>query len=274
MDVEHSGEMLRLSQQARLLFQHSSEGLFPADLDPSRIHDVLDIACGPGTWVLDVAQSYPHLQASGIDLSQAMVAYASSLAETQKIVNARFQVMNATQPLDFPDGSFDLINARFIFGFMPTATWPLLLRECQRLLRPGGMIVLTEGELPLTNSLGVERLSELFAQALVVAKQSFSPDGRQLGITPMLTHLLHDAGYQHTQRTVHTIDFSAGTDLHMSYFYPNYVTGFQLAEPFLLKMNVTTHEEVQRLYRQMISEVHSNQFCGITYILTVWGRKP
>src|SRR4051795_13569739 len=38
--------------------------------------------------------------------------------------------MNILNGLDFPDSSFDLVNARFLFGSMPQSAWPKLLQEC------------------------------------------------------------------------------------------------------------------------------------------------
>ncbi len=64
--------------------------------------------------------------------------------------------------------------------------WPHLLQECVRITRPGGSIRLTEAEYSLSNSPAFERIGALCTQALKIAGQSFSPDGRHIGITPML----------------------------------------------------------------------------------------
>jgi hypothetical protein len=41
--------------------------------------------------------------------------------------------------------------------------------------------------------------------------QSFSPDGRHVGITPMIGHFLQDAGCLNIQEQAHALEFSAGT---------------------------------------------------------------
>src|SRR5260370_21869077 len=104
------------------------------------IHDVLDIGCGPGGWVHTVAQTYPQTQATGIDVSTTMITYAQAIAHVMRLGNAHFCVMDATRPLDFPDASFDLVNARLVSGFLLSEQWPLLLAECTRMLRPGGIV--------------------------------------------------------------------------------------------------------------------------------------
>src|SRR6266568_8588391 len=103
-----------------------------------RIKSNDNIGCGPGEWVLSMAQHFPASRVTGIDISELMITYASSCAKLQQRSNAQFQVMDARQPLAFPDASFDLIHARFITGFLSTTTWPQLIHECFRILRPGG----------------------------------------------------------------------------------------------------------------------------------------
>jgi ubiquinone/menaquinone biosynthesis C-methylase UbiE len=144
IDAENAGEMARLLNQERLLTA-AMGGLFPERSDLDNIYDILDIACGPGGWVHQVAHAYPDKEVTGIDISTGMISYASAHAQVRKLRNAHFQVMNALKPLEFPNESFDLVNARFIVAFMPPAAWPKLIQECLRILRPGGIIRLRHG---------------------------------------------------------------------------------------------------------------------------------
>jgi len=38
----------------------------------SEMHDVLDLACGPGGWVLDLAYAAPHLEVAGVGSNASM----------------------------------------------------------------------------------------------------------------------------------------------------------------------------------------------------------
>jgi ubiquinone/menaquinone biosynthesis C-methylase UbiE len=189
IDAENAAEMARLMHQDRLTTRGMG-GVFPERSDFSTIHDILDIACGPGGWVLDVAFEHPTINVMGIDISSIMIEYARAQAWTQGLNNASFRVMDALKPLDFADAAFDLVNVRFIFAFMPPAAWPQLMDECVRITRPGGIIRLTETEWNLTNSLAYETLHAMTTRALKKAGKSFSPDGRNVGITPMLGQFL------------------------------------------------------------------------------------
>lgn len=276
MDPESGAEMVRLINLDRLTTKCMG-GLFSeqSTADLAAFHRILDIACGPGGWVQEVAYAYPKMDAVGIDISRTMVSYARTQAEVQHLDNAHFQVMDATKPLEFPDLSFDLVNARLI-GFFPKAVWPSLLQECLRITRPNGIIRLTEIEMGvcgITNSIAVERLNALVTWALHLTGHGFSPDGRHMGTTPLLARFLRDAGYQNVQQRAHVMDYSVGTDAHEG-FCQNNMVGFKLIQPFLLQAEVTTQEEVDLLYEQMLVEMRSHDFCGLAYFLTVWGTKP
>jgi len=209
----------------------------------------------------------------GIDVSRLMVEYARAQAKVQKLNNVKFKVLDARNPLDFPDNSFDLVNARFISGFMPPASWPMLLQECWRILRPGGIIRLTEPEFPISNSLASENLYGMIARALQAARQSFSPDGRHAGITPMLTRLLRNAGFQNIRKMAHALDSSAGTEAFTSQ-YQNTMVFLKLLQPFVIKAGISTQQEVEGLYQQALAEMMSDTYCVVWFYLTVSGEKP
>lgn len=272
IDPENVAEMARLMHQNRLVTQ-AMGGLFPERTDFSTVSAILDIACGPGEWALNVAAAHPHIQVVGGDISPIMVQYASLEARRRELYNTRFRVMDALQPLDFPDHTFDIVNARFIFGFMPPAAWPRLLAECARITRPGGIIRLTESEWNLTNSLAYETLHAYTTQALKKAGKSFSPDGRNIGITPMLGAFLQGAGCVDIQHRAFVQDLSSGTEANKT-LYQNLMAFFQLVKPFVIGTGVSTQDEFDVQYHRMLEEITQPEFRGISFILTVWGETP
>lgn len=93
IDPESGAEMARLINQDRLVAQHVG-GLFPSEVDPSTLRSVLDLACGPGGWVWDVAFAYPGIELVGVDISREMVQYARALARVLGLDNVTFLEMN------------------------------------------------------------------------------------------------------------------------------------------------------------------------------------
>ncbi|MBA2391121.1 MAG: class I SAM-dependent methyltransferase [Ktedonobacteraceae bacterium] len=272
IDAESGEEMARLIDQDRLVTR-TMGGLFSEREDLSTIFDVLDIGCGPGGWVLDVAHTYPEMEVTGIDISESMIQYAQAYAQVRQLPNAHFRVMNALHHLDFPAASFDLVNARTIVGFVSPKTLPPLFAECRRVLRPGGVFRITEPEHGFSNKAAFETFYGLVNRAASLAGRSFSPTGNHLGITPVLDHLLRTAGFRTTGSKAYTLNFSAGTPAHIP-IQEDLKIAFRLLQPFLLSMRVAPKEEIEYLYEQAMNEMLEEDFCALWYFLTVWGSTP
>ncbi len=270
IDAENAAEMARLTRQDRFLTE-AMDGLFSERSDITSMHSILDLGCGPGQWVLDVAFTYPKIKVTGIDISELMVNYAQARAHSQGLDNASFKVMDLTGPLDFADASFDLVNGRLI-AFLTPQQWASLLGECMRVVRPGGVIRLTENDV-ITTNLATDQMFNLFYLALTRAQQSFSPTGRVLGITSRLNYVLQKAGCTNIQHKAHVLDFSAGTPGHATFCQITSIF-FTLMQPFLINTGVATQEEFEHLHNQMEIEMNSENFCAVMFLLTAWGEKP
>jgi ubiquinone/menaquinone biosynthesis C-methylase UbiE len=273
IDAE-SGETMTWLLNFDKILNNGMGGTLAERPDFSGIKAILDLGCGPGGWVLEVAREHPDIQVSGIDISQSMIQFAQAQAMSRGYGNASFMVMNIKQPLAFEDASFDLVNERSFFGVMGPGEWPQLLAECKRILRPGGIIRLTEIEMPVTTSPALEELDYITARAFYKLGRSFSVDGRHVGITPVLKRLLRDAGFQNVKHQGHVMDISAGT-ADFEGFWRNFVYVFELTKPFHLKVEgLTTEQEYDRLLQQMQAEMLASDFCGLWTYVTAWGEKP
>jgi ubiquinone/menaquinone biosynthesis C-methylase UbiE len=250
-------------------------GIFP-ELEPSDLigcRTVLDVGSGPGSWVVEVAHAYPEMKIVGIDINETMVKFATAHALSQGLHNVHFEAMDATRPLDFAPDSFDIVNARIVQECMPREAWPVFLRECLRITRPGGLIRLTEGSWGMTNSPACEQLFATLAQATYLDGRGCSVDGRCIGIIPMLSKLLTQAGYSDVKRKIHAYDYSFGMELHEATYQIIMVT-FRLLEPLILKHSRLTSQEFVHLYNQAMYEMLLDDFCGMGQIVTAYGRKP
>ncbi len=273
-DPESGAEMARLIDQDRLVTEGMGGLLAEIPTETiANLHSILDVACGPGGWAQEVAFTYPDKEVVGVDISQSMIEYARSQAQVQELHNASFRVMNVSQQLDFPDASFDLVNARFL-NFLPASVWPKLVQEYYRITRPGGILRLTESEWwYFTNSPAVEKINSMIIQA-IKAQGSYSHSGRFTGILPMLGRLLFDGGYVDVRHNAHVIDFSYGTHAYEG-FRRDAAAAFKLFQPFILKTGAArTPEEFEQVYNQMLVEMLQEDFRGLMLPLTVWGRKP
>jgi SAM-dependent methyltransferase len=107
---------------------------FP-DFAPER---VLDLGCGAGHATLPLADAFPGAEIHGLDLGAPMLRYASGRAAALGYA-IHFSQQDATHT-NFPDASFDLITSTLLLHEMPRPAILALLRECHRLLRPGGVM--------------------------------------------------------------------------------------------------------------------------------------
>jgi SAM-dependent methyltransferase len=97
---------------------------------------VLDLACGTGRWR---ARLRPHSYV-GLDLNQAMLLQAGRQFEGVPLVRGDMT------GLPFRDGSFDAVLSLFgAVAHLPPAGQAAMISEVHRVLRPGGILLLTNG---------------------------------------------------------------------------------------------------------------------------------
>lgn len=275
LNMDSGAEIARQMDQD-LLITRAMGGLFAEHPDLMQVQQVLDVCCGPGGWALELAFMYPHLEVTGIDKSRNMVDYARAQARVQRLENIFFHPMDVTQPLDFPDDSFDIVNARFISSFLSVDDWPCVVCELARVAKPGGIVRLTEFDEPgVSNSPAHEKMKQLYGRALKQSNQSFYPlsESPHRGITPMLEKFLRDAGCLYISEQAHVINYSAGKRATVRN-YENLKVVYKLGQPFLVATGVATQEELDKLYDQMLLEMLSDNFRALWYFLSVWGYKP
>jgi SAM-dependent methyltransferase len=271
-DTEHLAEMSRLMGQGALLTQIAG-GLLPEYPDLARFNRVLDAACGPGEWALEYAFKSPTTEVVGFDISERMIAYATLQAKEMGLENAHFHVMDIRQPLDFADASFDLVNARTIAGVLPGAIWPQFVHEAARVVRPGGVIRLTETDnWSITNSPAFQELCHLAYAVGHKTGVGFSPDGSDWGITNMLGKFLKDEGCENIQERAFCVNYSIGAEAHMS-MYREQSAFLRLAKDRMLARSSYDPARYDQLLERLDEEMTSPDFRAISYFLTCWGEK-
>lgn len=183
-------------------------------LDIHRRHVVLDCGCGTGEDARAMAVlTGSSGQVVGIDSSAVMVA-ESRRRSAGKSGPVRFEVADVAH-LPFADESFDRIHATTLLQHVPDPG--LALTEMARVLRPGGLMAVTEHDwesliLPSPN----HRLSRLVTQA-------HSGSIAHGSIGRHLTHLMRRAGLEVT------VQVMKGS-----------LTGFDTVRPWLLDAPLQT----------------------------------
>lgn len=118
--------------KAQRLIRHIRER-FPG-LEPRRI---LEMGCSAGSQSVDYPAAFPDAEFHAIDLSPAMLRFAHARAEALG-AKVHFHQMDAAATR-FPDEHFDLIVSHNMFHEVAGEHMPGVMRECYRLLSPGGV---------------------------------------------------------------------------------------------------------------------------------------
>ncbi|WVF71334.1 hypothetical protein IAT40_006137 [Kwoniella sp. CBS 6097] len=108
--------------------------------DRSRHRRMLDIGCGTGIWLQEMAELFPHVDCIGIDLMP--------LQHDHQMRNCTFMRVFAPTGLKiFGDDSFDVIHLRQML--QGTNEYPAILVEVYRMLRPGGIFLIHEPQIQI-----------------------------------------------------------------------------------------------------------------------------
>jgi SAM-dependent methyltransferase len=108
---------------------------FP-DFQPKRI---LDIGCTTGDGTFPFADVFPEAEVHGIDVGAPLLRYGHARAAAAGMP-IHFSQQNA-EKLDFEDNSFDVVTSSFFFHEVPIKATKAILKECYRILKPGGMMI-------------------------------------------------------------------------------------------------------------------------------------
>lgn len=270
-DWQNEEELLRLAEQDRLVTA-SMGGVLPEQPDPTIFQRVLDVGCGTGGWVIEAAQTYPEVALVGIDVNRRMIDYAHAQAAAQHIDDRiEFHVMDALGILDFPDTSFDLVNLRFALSFVRIWDWPRLLRESLRILRPGGILRLTDEEvIHQSTSPAAMQFCEMLLCALYRAGHLFTQESK--GLTAHLAPLLSQHGYEQVQTRAYALQYRAGTPEGKAYAEDG-MRVFQTLRPFLQKWGCMS-KDYDAIRQQGLEEIRRSDFSATWNLLTAWGIKP
>ena len=100
---------------------------------------VLDVGCGAGAALRELAEQYPEAMLTGCDISPLAIETATAL-NSEFVKSGRMRFLRCGVPnLPFGDGTFDTVFSVESLYFWPDQTAGL--REIRRVLAPGGFFM-------------------------------------------------------------------------------------------------------------------------------------
>lgn len=269
MNANTMAESARLLTQDRLVT--ATVSLLPPGIDGKSLHRVLDVGCGPGVWLLDLVAKYPDIDGVGVDNSESMLETARLL---QKAENKHFTLlhMDVRNGFAFPDTSFDFVQMRLNDSFLYPPMWLPLLKECHRVLRPGGTLCVIDLEAIFTNKPASEEYYGLMPSVWSKARISFSLTGHSFGILAQVKPLLRQAGFAQVHFKPHLLDVSKGEE-HYDIALENLKIIFTGVLPVLVQKGGYTQEYLLDLSERATLEMQDDDFSCIVILFSAWCKK-
>lgn len=133
-------------EKERLIGQacYWKDSLILKNLDLENDKTLLEIGCGVGAVLGILAQEYPGLTFTGIDVEPLQIELADDYLKRLGLRNVNLQQGNINK-LPWDDNYFDYVYGIWILEHIKEPILPL--REVYRVLKPGGKIILTETDL-------------------------------------------------------------------------------------------------------------------------------
>ena len=179
-------ELARLERQGRALAP-ATRMIFEAAGIRSGMR-VVDLGCGAGDVTFVAADLVgPDGYVVGVDRSPEALAQARRRAGERGLAQVRFGEGDIHDPA--PDGPFDAIVGRLVLVYVPDPAE--VLRRQATGLRPGGLVVPVEIDIPTSRSLPA---IPLVSQAVSWLAEAFVKSGIQPSLGSQLWSVLREAG--------------------------------------------------------------------------------
>ncbi|CAG8543811.1 2661_t:CDS:10 [Acaulospora colombiana] len=127
-----------------LRFLWQSNFLAPVDDVMNSSSVVLDVGCGNGSWLIDVASEYSSPDFVGVGLVPFKYPASSK--------NIKFVQANIISGLPFDENEFDYVRMCYFVYSLGYNEWESVINELVRITKPGGWIEFIEPDLNVVNA--------------------------------------------------------------------------------------------------------------------------
>lgn len=128
---------------------------------------VLDIGCGPGVAVEQMAHSTPRGLVAGVDISSVMIQQATARNRASVQTGRVTLQQSSVENVPFPAAHFDKALAINSYRFWPAPV--ANLQEVRRVLKPGGVIAIVEQPMSAEGEASIPALKEELHARLTAA---------------------------------------------------------------------------------------------------------
>ncbi|KAL1934950.1 hypothetical protein VTP01DRAFT_4090 [Rhizomucor pusillus] len=253
-------------EQDRLNSEHFAiKALFSSNILPFVEHNlphdanILDIGCGSGSWVMEMATEHPNAHVTGLDMSDM---FPTAIRPE----NVTFQLANILDGLPYEDNTFDFVHMRQLVVALRSNEWLTVIQEIYRVLKPGGLIQLVESDFTVGNQ------SQLIEAVITTLHRAMQDRGQDPFIASKLSTLLTEAKFEDVQQETRTLDFGRDTDPVAKEMLWSWKSAMQSLKPFLAHRLLKNPDEYNIALERYIHECKQHNWS-----MTLWAvcaRKP
>ena len=251
----------RLSALHRVCSPGGRRVLLQAGLKPGMT--VADFGCGVGATTCMLAELVgPSGHVTGLDLNASQLEQGRILCKAKGLTNADFVEGSATAT-GLPRNGFDLVYCRFLLLHL---TDPVAgLCEMLAILKPGGMLVVEDGDLTSAGSVPESSLSwfaKLFGR--------LGPTrGLNYALASDLYHLVKAAGCAEPEIEIHQPAIVRGEDRFLLQW------SVEEAAPAFIGAGLVTSAEMETILADMDRDTRNPDILVLGPRMSlVWARKP
>ncbi len=254
------------------LLQVQGGRLHPEHIAVNTMQSVLDLGCGRGEWIFDLAKRYPKLRIYGIDSDEEALRQAKVRRNTSSLRQVELRQMNLLQGLPIPDASVDFVHMRHVARYMKPEAWHPTIQECVRVLRPRGWVNIVELELCEISSPACLALHRAMLKARAKLGRSLDMTGSTLGVAQRLYAMLLQAGLYDVGYDVFTVDVGAMSGNVAYHFLAEIVSRAFIVKPLVVQQGIVENAEFDALVEQAQVELQAPDLCGWAILLSAYGR--
>src|SRR5262249_52754408 len=229
---------------------------------------VADFGCGVGAVTRMLAEMVgPSGHVTGIDANAAQLEQAAAHCKSGGLTNVAFLESDACAT-GLPRDSFDLVYCRFLLLHLPDPA--ACLREMRDVLKPGGLLVVEDGDLNTGGSVpptAMDAFADLFSRLGPIRGVDYS-------LANNLYHMATAAGFADVNLEIHQ---PAIAEKENCFSENRFLLKWSVEEagPAFVGAGLITSNQLKRTLREMQDAIEDpNVLILAPRMSQVWARKP
>jgi 2-polyprenyl-3-methyl-5-hydroxy-6-metoxy-1,4-benzoquinol methylase len=204
------------------------------------VDSVLDVACGTGNVMVEVAKVFREASVVGIDISQGMVEVAKEKVVQEGLVNCFFEVSDIEQKV-FQE-KYSVITCAYVLFFLPNPVE--VLQKLYGALEEGGLLIFTTFTPNAFQPAQKVLMTLLEAEGVVFPEKSKEEAYKELKTKADIDYLCQQAGVEGVEVVTRPIRYPMALD---AWWALNNDAGYR---GFLMQLDSETYKRVKEAYYQ------------------------